>query len=647
MSINNFRTDINGLRAYAVILVVLFHFQISGFSAGYLGVDIFFVISGYLMTKIIIEKMSKHEFSFTDFYLARIIRIFPALLFLILFLTILGWFIFIPEDFKNFAKDARYSLTFLSNELYYRQAGDYFAADTHEKALIHTWSLSVEWQFYIFFPVLIFIYTKFDKKLKYIGIFLTILFTLSLLFSIFITAKDSMFGFFKITSRAWELISGGLVYYYFSQKILKKMLQKICEGIGFTLIILGLVLFNPTTSWPSFNALLPVIGTMLILIADQKNSLFTKSKIIQSIGSASYSIYLWHWPVFFLINYLFIEINFINLTIGIFLSTILGWLSYKYIENSSKTLQRISKKNIYLIFIATILVIYPIYKNIEKNGLKNREKYHNFANFDQIQMPSIENGWCFYNIKDNHNLKVSPKAFECRIASNQENSKSALLFGDSFAGHNSPFWDHIGRKLNLNIQAITTNWCYPSLDKEFTGNKLSPAYQQCLLNREYLSQNIDKYDVLIFAGRWSDIVKQNQQNSFDSLLRIAQEHHKKVIVMSEPYAFDKNISLLFKRAIWLNQDLNLKNYMNNPNALAQKRATQIIDHIVKKYPNTLLLTQQDLFQSNQLTTNRIPYSLDGRHISIEGSIASAKYFEKQPKFKDLKDFISSSIPPTD
>ena len=142
-----FRTDINGLRAYAVILVVLFHFNVLGFSAGFLGVDIFFVISGYLMSKIIIEKLNENNFTFFDFYLSRALRIIPALFFLILFITILGWFIFIPEDFKNFSKDVRYSLTFLSNNLYYRQAGDYFAADPHDKALLPTWSLSVGWQF--------------------------------------------------------------------------------------------------------------------------------------------------------------------------------------------------------------------------------------------------------------------------------------------------------------------------------------------------------------------------------------------------------------------------------------------------------------------------------------------------------------------
>src|SRR5690606_37960320 len=113
-----FRYDLNGLRAYAVIFVVLFHFNILGFSAGFLGVDIFFVISGYLMSKIIIEGLEENKFSFSQFYVARITRIFPALLFLVIIITILGYFLFIPEDLKSFAKDAKYSLSFLSNDLY-------------------------------------------------------------------------------------------------------------------------------------------------------------------------------------------------------------------------------------------------------------------------------------------------------------------------------------------------------------------------------------------------------------------------------------------------------------------------------------------------------------------------------------------------
>ncbi|ENW16581.1 hypothetical protein GPS47_10290 [Acinetobacter haemolyticus] len=145
--------------------------------------------------------------------------------------------------------------------------------------------------------------------------------------------------------------------------------------------------------------------------------------------------------------------------------------------------------------------------------------------------------------------------------------------------------------------------------------------------------------MLIFAGRWSDIVQQNQQNGFSELLKVAEKHHKKVIVMSEPYAFNKNISLLFKRAMWLHRDLNLQSYMNNPKATEQKRATKIINEIVSKHPNTIFLTQQELFRSDQMATDTIPYSLDGRHISIIGSLASAEYFEQQAKYETLKQFI--------
>ena len=197
----------------------------------------------------------------------------------------------------------------------------------------------------------------------------------------------------------------------------------------------------------------------------------------------------------------------------------------------------------------------------------------------------------------------------------------------------------LGKKLNLSIHTISTNWCYPSLNNDFTGNKLSTAYQQCLINRKFLAQNLEQYDVLIFAGRWSDIVGQNQQKGFADLLKFAEQHHKKVIVMSEPYAFDQNISALFKRALWLNLNFNLNQYMDNPKATEQIYATKVIDDIVSAHPNTLLLKRNDLFSPNQMATTNTPYSLDGRHMSIVGSLASEQYFEQQPKFLLLKEFI--------
>lgn len=637
---SQFRADINGLRAYAVVFVVLFHFNVFGFSAGYLGVDVFFVISGYLMTKIIVEKLEHNNFSFVDFYLSRIIRIYPALLFLVLVLTVLGLFVFIPEDLKNFAKDARYSLTFLSNNLFYEQSGDYFATSSHDKALLHTWSLAVEWQFYTLFPIILYTFKKLTKQTKYIGILLLILFSGSFLLSVKLTPENPIYAFFKLSTRAWELIAGGLVYFYFNQYSLSSIKQRIIEYTGFGLLALSLIFLTKDTPWPGYAASLPVLGTVLILIANRQNSILTKPKFIQSLGSASYSIYLWHWPISFLLSYFLIQKNIINISFALLLSFVLGWLSYKHIEPCRIHLNKINKKYVYLLFILSIAILYPFYKFLGKDGLENRADAEYLKRIEKIQMPMVSNGWCFYNIKDDHSLTVGENGLKCHIASNSTNAKSALLFGDSFAGHNIPFWDRLGKKLNLNIHTISTNWCYPSLDKEFTGDKSSTAYQQCLINRNYLKNHIAHYDILIFAGRWTDIVRQNQQNSFSELLKVAQMNNKKVIVMSEPYTFDQNISSIFKRAIWLERDFNLNEYMNNPLATKQKYATSVINKIVSEHPNTLLLSQADLFKSDHMATKNTPYSFDGRHISIVGSLASEQYFETRPKFKVLENFIA-------
>ncbi|NLC65886.1 MAG: acyltransferase, partial [Clostridium sp.] len=163
MSATSFRAEINGLRAIAVVSVVLFHFGIAGFSGGFVGVDIFFVISGFLMTSIVIRGLGKKNFSFISFYLARARRIIPALFFLAIVLLIVGWFYLSPDDYLNLAKEVDRSLLFLSNNYFFKHSG-YFDPDSHERLLLHTWSLSVEWQFYILYPILLFFISKFSIK---------------------------------------------------------------------------------------------------------------------------------------------------------------------------------------------------------------------------------------------------------------------------------------------------------------------------------------------------------------------------------------------------------------------------------------------------------------------------------------------------
>ncbi|MGJ8758480.1 acyltransferase family protein [Acinetobacter sp. HC8-3S] len=160
---SNFRYDINGLRAYAVTLVVLFHFGIAGFSGGFIGVDIFFVISGFLMTQIIVSGLEKNSFSFIKFYISRANRIIPPLVVLSLIVGIIGWFTLTPQELKDYGKHASTSLGFISNIQYFRESG-YFNTDSHEKLLLHTWSLSVEWQFYIILPIFLSIIHFLQKK---------------------------------------------------------------------------------------------------------------------------------------------------------------------------------------------------------------------------------------------------------------------------------------------------------------------------------------------------------------------------------------------------------------------------------------------------------------------------------------------------
>ena len=304
MKKNNFRYDINGLRAYAVSLVVLFHFGVIGFSAGFIGVDIFFVISGFLMTKIIVDQLLEQRFSFLQFYISRAIRILPALMVLTVAIALLGWWLLIPEGYENYAKHAAASITFLSNLIYYLEAGDYFALDTHNKILLHTWSLSVEWQFYILLPLALWIVCKINKSKKFIAGMVLLATVLSFLLACLIPEKYKVFAFFMIPTRAWEMLAGGLVYLLFHQLSLQPRSRTLLEGAGFALILLSLLVIDEQARWPGILTLIPVLGTMMILISSQQNSWFTRPKILQFLGNTSYSIYLWHWPVIFFSSYL-------------------------------------------------------------------------------------------------------------------------------------------------------------------------------------------------------------------------------------------------------------------------------------------------------------------------------------------------------
>lgn len=359
-----FRYDINGLRAYAVALVVLFHFEIIGFSGGFIGVDIFFVISGFLMTKIIIDSLDDKSFSLIQFYTNRSIRIIPALATLCFILLGVGWFTLLPTEYKDLGKHVFASIFFISNFIYWRESG-YFDVDAHNKILLHTWSLSVEWQFYLLLPLYIILFYKIFKG-KVFGS-LALLFLLSLISSYLITLKDPSASFYLLPTRAWEMLLGSAIY--FLPKIQNKRLSISLEIIGFLLILISLFLFTHHTPWPSFYALVPTVGTVLILWAANQQSLFTNNKIFQSIGSASYSIYLWHWPIVFFIYKQGELDNLYYVATGIILSFIFGYFSYFYVEKKTITLfKKFSIKKSLIIIFSFCLLLSLVALTIYKEG---------------------------------------------------------------------------------------------------------------------------------------------------------------------------------------------------------------------------------------------------------------------------------------
>ncbi|WPP54884.1 acyltransferase family protein [Acinetobacter pittii] len=370
---NSFRYDINGLRAYAVILVVLFHFGILGFSGGFIGVDIFFVISGFLMTKIIVSGIEKNSFNILKFYLSRAHRIIPALAFLCLFITLIGWFTLTPQELKEYSKHVVSSLSFISNIQYFREAG-YFDAASHEKLLLHTWSLSVEWQFYIILPLLLVLFNKIFKSANTLKILYLILFLISLTLSVIISKSNSSAAFYLLPTRAWEMMAGGLIFILFQNLTLNNLATKIIELTGFTLIAISLIIFTGSTLWPSYNAFLPVLGTFLILLANNNNSIFTNNKICQFLGNSSYSIYLWHWPIVFYLSYFEKENSIIYITFSIALSIFLGYISYKIIEIPSR--KWLSQKKInsgYLITFTYLFISISFFSFLYlKDGLIKR-----------------------------------------------------------------------------------------------------------------------------------------------------------------------------------------------------------------------------------------------------------------------------------
>ncbi|WP_096087117.1 acyltransferase family protein [Agaribacterium haliotis] len=324
-----FRKDINGLRAIAVLTVVIFHFEPNWLPGGFVGVDVFFVISGFLMTGIIFRGLEKANFSILSFYVARANRIIPALAVLCITMLVLGWMILTPNEYSTLATHVASSISFVSNIVYWSEAG-YFDAASKEKWLLHTWSLSAEWQFYILYPLVLLALNRL-MSLKSIKQLICIATVLGFCFAVIASIKWPNPSYYLLPTRAWEMLLGGCAFLF--PLSLSPQMRPWLERIGLSLILLSSFLLDEHIPWPGYWAFLPTFGAFLLIQAQRQDSWLTANPLSQKLGLWSYSIYLWHWPLVVMIYHFSLGQTYVYL--AILLSVGLGWLSYELVERRS------------------------------------------------------------------------------------------------------------------------------------------------------------------------------------------------------------------------------------------------------------------------------------------------------------------------
>lgn len=367
----HYRADIDGLRAVAVLLVVFYHAGWPLFSGGFIGVDVFFVISGFLITSIILDGVNKCQFSFRQFYLRRARRLLPALLLVITVSALASYWLLSPKHMLDFAKSLAATMVFSSN-LYFMSESDYFAGTIDLKPLIHTWSLAVEEQYYLLFPLLMVLLARFRKSLFVI---MVILFLCSFAFAAWAFSSIPKHSFYFLLSRAWELLAGSLLAIMFvnhagraetlySSPLLSRLLH-LLGWIGLLAIfIAGFVIDKHAPFWAHGTGIglwVAVVGTVLVLLGSQPNTLLNRVlsfRPIVFVGLLSYSLYLWHQPVLaFARHYLAAPLDAVTSCFALLISLLMAYVSWRFVEKPIRHAKVIVSNKLFVVLMVSLSIL--------------------------------------------------------------------------------------------------------------------------------------------------------------------------------------------------------------------------------------------------------------------------------------------------
>lgn len=604
-----FRKDIQGLRFLAILLVFLFHLSPKFLSGGFIGVDVFFVISGYLVITNINNKILFDQFNLINYLKGRITRIVPAYFLMLVITSFFIVFIYYNFDVgKILRKELLFVITFLSN-LFFKTSSDYFGASSQENPFLHTWSLGIEMQFYLLFPIFLLVLRYFKK---YYNPILILLFFILASYSIYeINILNNLQqSYFSLIIRIPEFLLGGIVGIYKNQNKIKTVYSNGLGILGILIILLSAIFYTEKTIFPGINSYIPCIGTCLLLLTDQSiiNRILSFNLFVY-IGELSYSIYLWHWPIMAIMRYYFniSEFSFLQIIFIIISTFILSYSSYNYIEKRINYFN-FRKRFIYFVLTPFILLLlifnYCIEINNKVNYLPN-----------ELIRP-------VFGVNSHNTNKVE-------TFGKIDSENNFLLIGNSHALSTKPYLNYIGMKHNFSFRTITMDTYIPvkglSKDRLIADNEYNETsfnyYQEI---SKIVDDELPKHQLIILNG--ADFSKNNLILSLDHLINKLNSNQKLIILGTFPILKNSNL-------IRMNNGIvkNEKTLVEISKVLPKDSQTNIE---IQKRVNNINVFYFNL--SDSKVFNDIPFYNDtimyynGDHLNSYGAIKLAE--DQQYKF---------------
>lgn len=627
---HTYRPEIDGLRAIAVLAVLVFHLNPDWAPGGFVGVDVFFVISGFLITSIIVRTQAESRFSFADFYLRRIRRIAPAYFVVVLASLAAGCLLMLPADLKQLAASAGWSAVSLPNVYFWLHLDTgYFATDSNQFPLLHLWSLGVEEQFYLVWPLMLLAGLRWVPRQFQQGL-LVLLIAASFTYAHQQALADPSFAYYMLPTRAGELALGGLLATLRPVRDATRSQHPLFEAVallGLLLIIGSIALLDGNTRFPGWYALPACAGAALIILADsQRHCLLLaplRSSLLVGIGLISYSLYLWHWPILAFLRYLSVPLHGWTMAGVIALIFVLASLSYWFVERSTRHLRISRFATVMLLAAVPIGIILGLSSLIDRQA----ERIASMRGQSSAALASkriATQTAPAYEFKYNCQLPAfDGKVLErpqCVHGRPTTAAPDTLLWGDSHAAHYIGVIASIADANNFRVRNASLSTCPPVWGGDTYG---TGVYQSsCTQFRELIQHNIGQYRTVILSSAWSShLPRGNFRQDMRRTVAALTSSGKQVVLMAEAPAFpsyDRNCEMrqLGRRMVDCKATATRR---DSPNPAP---STVFLQELAREYPHTYVLDIHDLLCQKGTCSaylNGKPVYFDPAHLSMEGS----------------------------